>query len=223
MSARLFKIMDSSRKREYAPGFVLASCMTAVLLVLPAVALSQSTPSLEQRVAKMERMLESGTLLKLLQNVEELKAEVRDLRGQLEQQQFALSQMTDRQRELYLDVDRRMQRLEAGGVAVGAGAAGSAAPTSAPPAGSGTPGVSTSAAAAGGAAVAGAGTQAGAPPALRQASTPSRSSRPIRQHSICSRRAATTRQQNPFRPSSASIPTASSRITPNIGSVSPTT
>lgn len=167
-SARLFKTMDSSRKREHAPGFVLASCMTAVLLVLPAVALSQSTPSLEQRVAKMERMLESGTLLKLLQTVEELKAEVRDLRGQLEQQQFALSQMTDRQRELYLDVDRRMQRLEAGGVAVGAAAPGSSAPTTAPPAGSSTPAVSTAGAgaAAGGAAVAGAGSQTAAPPTV---------------------------------------------------------
>lgn len=142
--------------------------MTAVLLVLPAVALSQSTPSLEQRVAKMERMLESGTLLKLLQTVEELKAEVRDLRGQLEQQQFALSQMTDRQRELYLDVDRRMQRLEAGGVAVGAAAPGSSAPTTAPPAGSSTPAVSTAGAgaAAGGAAVAGAGSQTAAPPTV---------------------------------------------------------
>jgi tol-pal system protein YbgF len=134
-------------KRERLPGYVLTSCIAAGLLALPAVALSQNNATLEQRVAKMERMLESGTLLKLLQSVEELKAEVRDLRGQLEQQQFALSQMTDRQRELYLDVDRRMQRMEAGGAAIGAAAAGSAATTTAPPTGTATPPVSAASAA----------------------------------------------------------------------------
>jgi len=124
--------------------------MTAVLLTLPAVAPSQSSQNLDQRVAKLERMLDSGALLKLLQSVEELKAEVRDLRGQLEQQQHAISQMTDRQRELYLDVDRRLQRAEAGGAAIGATAAAAAAssgPGTAPPAGTGT---GTSGTAAGG-------------------------------------------------------------------------
>lgn len=113
--------------------------MTAVLLTLPAVALSQSSQSMEQRVTKLERMLDSGTLLKLLQSVEELKAEVRELRGQLEQQQNSVSQMTDRQRELYLDVDRRLQRVEAGGAAIGATAAtaASSGPGTAPTAGTG--------------------------------------------------------------------------------------
>lgn len=158
--------------------------MTAVLLTLPAVAISQTTQTLEQRVARLERMLDSGTLLKLLQSVEELKAEVRELRGQLEQQQYSLSQMTDRQRELYLDVDRRLQRVETAGVAIGAATVGGAAsaPGSAPatigaaptaPSGSATTGASPSAtgaatgaaagAAAGGVAAVGAATPAGAP------------------------------------------------------------
>ncbi len=154
--------------------------MTAVLLTLPAVALSQTTASLEQRVAKMERMLDSGTLLRLLQSVEELKAEVRELRGQLEQQQHSLSQMTDRQRELYLDVDRRLQRMEASGAVVGAAAA-SAGPGSAPPAGTSapagstvgsTPAASTSGAAAVGVAAAGAATQAGTPQAVPTSTDP---------------------------------------------------
>ena len=119
----------------------------------------------------MERMLDSGTLLKLLQSVEELKAEVRELRGQLEQQQYSLSQMTDRQRDLYLDVDRRLQRMEAGGAGVAAAAA-SAGPGLAPPAGTGasagstvggTSPASTSGAAAVGVAAAGAATAAGTP------------------------------------------------------------
>ena len=132
--------MTLEYKRGIVPGRLLGLGMAAVLLALPAVALSQTTQSLEQRVAKIERMLDSGTLLKLLQGVEELTAEVRELRGQLEQQQYSLSQMTDRQRELYLDVDRRLQRVEASGVAVGAAATAggvSSAPGTAPSAGTG--------------------------------------------------------------------------------------
>ncbi len=172
-------------KSPSVPGLVLGAGMTAVLLTLPAVAISQTTQTLEQRVARMERMLDSGTLLKLLQSVEELKAEVRELRGQLEQQQYSLSQMTDRQRELYLDVDRRLQRVEAAGVAIGAAAAGAAAsaPGSAPatigaaptaPSGSATTGASPSAtgAAAGGVAAAGAATPTGAPQSASAAVDP---------------------------------------------------
>lgn len=161
-------------KRGIAPDCFLGLGMAAVLLALPAVALSQTNQNLEQRVAKMERMLDSGTLLKLLQSVEELKAEVRDLRGQLEQQQFSLSKMTDRQRELYLDVDRRLQRVETAGVAVGtaAAAAAASAPGStsstigAAPSGSTTgttSGTSAPGTAAIGVAAAGAATQASAP------------------------------------------------------------
>lgn len=165
------RFMTLIRRCGTVPECFLALGMTAVLLTLPAVALSQTPASLEQRVAKMERMLDSGTLLRLLQSVEELKAEVRELRGQLEQQQYSLSQMTDRQRELYLDVDRRLQRMEAGGAGVAAAAA-STGPGPAPPVGTsasagstvgGTSAASTSGAAAVGVAAAGAATPAGTP------------------------------------------------------------
>jgi len=162
--------MTLERKRGMVPRCFLGLSMAAVLLTLPAVALSQTTESLEQRVAKMERMLDSGTLLKLLQGVEELKVEMRELRGQLEQQQYSLSQMTDRQRELYLDVDRRLQRVETSGVAIGAAAAAgvSSAPGTGAPAGStigSTPGATstTSGTAAAGVAAAGAATQTSTP------------------------------------------------------------
>ena len=137
--------MYSKPIRSIVPGYLLGLSVTAVLLALPAVATSQSTKTLEQRVAKMERMLDSGTLLMLLQSVEELKAEVRDLRGQLEQQQNSLSQVTNRQRDLYLDVDRRLQRIEVGGVAAGAAVGGVAAAGSgtAPSAGASAPAGST--------------------------------------------------------------------------------
>ena len=136
--------MYSNRKCNIVPGYLLGLSVAA-LMALPAAASAQSTKNLEQRVAKMERMLDSGTLLSLLQSVELLQAEVRELRGQLEQQQNAVSQLTDRQKELYLDVDRRLQRIEVGGVAAGAAIGGIAASGTgtAPAAGTGTPTGST--------------------------------------------------------------------------------
>jgi tol-pal system protein YbgF len=170
------------------PGGLLGIGMTAVLLTLPAVALSQSAQNLEQRVTKLERMLDTGTLLKLLQSVEELKAEVRDLRGQLEQQQHAVSQMTDRQRELYLDVDRRLQRVEAGGAAIGATAAAGAAssgPGTAPAAGTGTStgGSATTGTSTGGSSSSGATAAAGvaAAGAATQAATAQPSADPVKE------------------------------------------
>ena len=174
--------MYSIRKRGIVPGYLLGLSAAAVLLTLPAVASAQSTKNLEQRVAKMERMLDSGTLLNLLQSVEQLQAEVRELRGQLEQQQNAVSQLTERQKELYLDVDRRLQRIEVGGVAAGAAAggiaasgtgtaptAGASAPTGSTAGASSTGSSGTSSSAAVGVAAVGAG-------AAAQASTPQTSS-----------------------------------------------
>ena len=137
--------MYSIRKRGIVQVYLLGLSAAAVLLALPTVASAQSTKNLEQRVAKMERMLDSGTLLNLLQSVEQLQAEVRELRGQLEQQQNAVSQLTERQKELYLDVDRRLQRIEVGGVAAGAAVGGVAAAGSgtAPSAGASAPAGST--------------------------------------------------------------------------------
>ena len=79
-------------------------------------ALAFSTPllaeTLEQRVERMERVLQSQSLLDMMERVDALQLEVQQLRGQLEEQQHQSAGMKNRQRELYLDVDRRMSRLE---------------------------------------------------------------------------------------------------------------
>jgi len=96
--------------------------------LLPA-ALAQAPVSapgaLEQRVARIERVTESQGLLRLLQRVDTLEAELRRLRGDFELQSNAIAQLKRRQRELYLDVDRRLQQLER---------AARPAPAAAPPA-----------------------------------------------------------------------------------------
>lgn len=113
------------------PGRVLGVAVAAATALLPVALPAQTKPSVEDRLAKIERALASGTLVQLLRSVEELKAEVRELRGELEVQGHTVSEMKSRQRELYLDVDRRLQRVETAGVPAAAAAGVAAAGTTA--------------------------------------------------------------------------------------------
>lgn len=156
-----------------APGTALALAMAA-LLALPVggEAQTQSQGSIEDRVGRIERMLDTGTLIQLLESVKALQSEVRALRGEIELQGHRLNQLEGRQRELYLDVDRRLQRLEA---ATTATAAGGVSPDTAPAAASGaSAGTSAGAGvAAGTGAAAGAGaTAAGSGTAVAAAQPP---------------------------------------------------
>ncbi|MDQ7016199.1 MAG: tol-pal system protein YbgF [Gammaproteobacteria bacterium] len=70
--------------------------------------------SVEERLARLERLLESRVLVELNQDVDLLKSELRTLRGELEKQDHVLQSMRKRQRELYQDSDRRLRDLELG-------------------------------------------------------------------------------------------------------------
>ena len=84
-------------------------------------ALGRDDPNLVQRVERMERMLDSRSMLETLNQLEQLQREVQQLRGELEVQGHSLNSLQQRQREQYLDIDRRLHRLEAGGVSAGPG------------------------------------------------------------------------------------------------------
>ncbi len=94
--------------------------------------------ALAAQVARMEQVLESHTLQEMYLRLEELDRENRMLRGQLEELRHALDQLRQRQRELYLDMDKRLQALEAaasaGAAGEVAGGEGTAGEASAPPA-----------------------------------------------------------------------------------------
>lgn len=119
-----------------------ATRKTPVALILLAVAANASAASkaeLEQRIAQLERRLESRSLLDMLDQLTTLQREVQELRGRVEEQSYALEGMQKRQRDLYLDIDRRMHRLEAGGVTQAPAPTGGAYGTT-PPAGATAPG-----------------------------------------------------------------------------------
>ncbi len=68
--------------------------------------------SVEQRLERLERVTNSQSLLEMLERLDALQQEVQQLRGQVEEQQHTISGLKERQRELYLDIDRRMSRIE---------------------------------------------------------------------------------------------------------------
>ncbi len=75
-----------------------------------------TSPQLEQRLANLERLLQSSALLDMLQQIELLQKEIAQLRGEIEVNNHVLDQMKKRQRDLYTDVDRRLQSMENSGI-----------------------------------------------------------------------------------------------------------
>ena len=67
---------------------------------------------LEARVIRIERVVENQSLVQLATELDRLRAEATALRGELETLRFETENSDSRQRELYVDVDRRLQTLE---------------------------------------------------------------------------------------------------------------
>ncbi len=82
--------------------------------------------SAEERLQRLERILESQGLMDMLVKIENLQSELQILRGELELHTHQLNEIKQRQRDLYVDIDRRLLRLERNGPGPGsAGATGS--------------------------------------------------------------------------------------------------
>lgn len=91
----------------------------------------QKLTELEGRLLRIERVLSNQSLLDLSQRIEAAQAENRTLRGQVEELQHGSTRSSEQQRQLYADIDRRLQALESGvsaGVGPSAGASGSNLP-----------------------------------------------------------------------------------------------
>jgi tol-pal system protein YbgF len=100
--------------------------------------LAQQGKDSEARIAKLEEQIRNIGVVELLQQLEQINAEIARLRGQLEVLANDNQQLQKRQRDFYLDIDSRLKRLEGGGAAPAQG--GSTAPSSgAAPASGGTP------------------------------------------------------------------------------------
>lgn len=67
---------------------------------------------IQKDMNKVNTMIDNRAMLDMLQRVDELADEISQLRGDLEVQASELEGIKTRQRELYLDIDRRMRDLE---------------------------------------------------------------------------------------------------------------
>lgn len=114
-----------------------AATMLVVLLAFCGNALAQDGAggkgSLEDRVARLERMLDNQGLVDMLSRLDQLQSDVERLRGEVEVQNHTIEDLKQRQRDLYSDIDRRLSVLERS-----AAGGGSAAGPSASSAGTGT-------------------------------------------------------------------------------------
>lgn len=101
--------------------------LVLAVLLAGAPAVQARDGDLDQRVQRLEQMLQSRGLMEMLTRLEQLQRELQELRGQVEVQGHTLEQLKKRQRDLYMDVDRRLQQLESGGGAPSAAVPGAAA------------------------------------------------------------------------------------------------
>ena len=99
--------------------------------------------STEDRVTRLERILDSQGLVDMLVRIENMQSELQILRGEIELHTHELEQIKQRQRDLYVDIDRRLLRMERGGQPEASGAASGA--TSAPAATAATAGAAAAA------------------------------------------------------------------------------
>ncbi len=86
---------------------------------------------LKKRVAAIEAIVQGGGLADMQNQIEALKQEVANLKGDLEVAQHHLESTQTRQKDLYTDTDTRLRRIESGSMPTPAPANGAAANPSA--------------------------------------------------------------------------------------------
>ena len=97
--------------------------------------LDQISRRLDERINGVETQLRNQGLVDIFNQIEQLKRDIAQLRGQLEVISYELGEAQKRQRDLYVDLDSRMRRIESTATAHAPGSvdAASAPPPSAAP------------------------------------------------------------------------------------------
>lgn len=92
--------------------------------------LRQQADAMTARLTKIEEDARAQPVLALVSEIEKLREEIRNLRGQVEVLGNSIEGVSKRQRDMYVDLDLRLRRFEQPGAsAVPAAAAGEAAKT----------------------------------------------------------------------------------------------
>lgn len=81
---------------------------------------------IDDRLDKVERLTGNDSLVQMAAQVAEIQSELREIRGQVETLRYESESAATRQRDQYLDIDRRLQTLEGRGPVVTGGTAAAA-------------------------------------------------------------------------------------------------
>jgi tol-pal system protein YbgF len=113
-------------------SFLGVACLTALAVAGCATTPPDQDPvqiklkDLDQRLARIERVVANQSLLDLANQVEALRSDVRAMHNDIDVMNHNLESGRKQQHDLYADLDQRLKTLEGRG---GAGAAAAAAPT----------------------------------------------------------------------------------------------
>lgn len=89
---------------------------------------------LDSRLSKIEHIVANQSLVEMAQHQEAQQADLRDLRGQVDQLTHDNAALRKQQHDLYADLDQRLKALSAGAAQGGGGGAAGPGDASAPPA-----------------------------------------------------------------------------------------
>ena len=78
----------------------------------PVVRSSSASALVEERLARIERVVGSKALVELVEQIDLLRTEVSTLKGQLEEQSHHINRLKEQQKKLYKDLHRRIKTLE---------------------------------------------------------------------------------------------------------------
>jgi len=84
----------------------------AALALFSGAASAALPPVVDGRGQPVVAAATSSSLLGMYKRLEQLQTDVQQMRGQLEEQAYLIENLKKRQRDLYLDTDRRIQQLE---------------------------------------------------------------------------------------------------------------
>jgi tol-pal system protein YbgF len=77
----------------------------------------------DERLGRVERVVNNQSLLQLSQRIDALEAQLREMRGALEELQNGNESLGKQQRDLYADLEKRLVAMQAGALAASGGGA----------------------------------------------------------------------------------------------------
>jgi len=104
------------RSAALGAGLLLAACASdfggPINSTAPVPAREARLQALEERLGELARKVENLNLSARAQETQRLEAELRGLRGDIERMRYDIDTNDKRNRQLYQDLDRRIQKLE---------------------------------------------------------------------------------------------------------------